>query len=178
LVEVDEHAGRSRDRGVVFTVGRVELQPARLIYGTIILVALLGLLAKDAETTSEEALALILGASLALYLSHCYSEAIGARFDLGRPLNRVEKAHIVTQELSVVALAVVPVALLLCARFGLLETDTALRVCMWGGIGLLGLAGWALGEGGRLPVVGRFLSAVLSAALGTGIVLLELLFAH
>jgi hypothetical protein len=177
-VEIDAHPARSRDRGVMFTVGRMEFRPARLIYGTIVLVSLLGLLAKDADTTSGEAQALILGASLALYLSHCYSEAVGARFELGRRLTRVETTHILTEELSVVALSVVPIALLLCAQVGILETETALRVSMWGGIGVLALAGWALGEGGRLGVGGRFLSGALCAALGTAIVLLELLFAH
>ena len=162
----------------MFTVGRMELRPARLIYGTIVLVSLLGLLANDADTTSGEALVLILGASLALYLSHCFSEGIAVHFDLGRRLSRMEAAHILTEELSVVALSVVPIALLLCAQVGLLETETALRVSMWGGIGVLALAGWALGETGRLTVSGRFLCAALCAALGTAIVLLELLFAH
>jgi hypothetical protein len=90
----------------------------------------------------------------------------------------VETAHIFTEELAVVALSLVPITLLLCAQVGFLETETALRVSMWGGIGVLALAGWALGEGGRLAIGGRFLSAALCAALGTGIVILELLFAH
>jgi hypothetical protein len=139
---------------------------------------LLGLLAKDADTTSGEAMALIFGASLALYLSHCYSEAVGARLDLGRRLTRLEMAHILTEELSVVAISLVPIALLFCTQIGILALDTALRVSMCGGIGVLALAGWALGEGGRLTVGGRLLSVALCAALGTAIVLLELLFAH
>jgi hypothetical protein len=156
----------------------MELRPARLIYGTIVLVSLLGLLAQEADTTSGEALALILGASLALYLSHCFSEAVGMRFELGRRLTRLETGHILTEELSVVALSIVPIALLLCTQIGLLKTETALRVSTWGGIGVLAMAGWALGEAGRLSVGARFLSAALCAALGTAIVLLELFVAH
>ena len=177
-MEADAHPAGSRSRGVSFTLGRIQLRPGRLIYGTIVVVTLLGLLAKDVHTTSGEALALIGGASLALYLSHCYSEAVGARLDLGRQLTPAEMAHILTEELSVVALSVVPVALLLCSQVGLLETRTALRVGMWAGIGVLALAGWALGEAGRLSVRTRFLSSAVCAALGTSIVLLELLVAH
>lgn len=177
-MEIDAPPARSRSRQVRFTVGRLEFRPARLIYGSIVLVSLLGLLAKDASTTSVEGMTLIVGASLALYVSHCFSEAVGMRLDVGRRLTRTERTHILTEELSVVALSVMPVALLLCAQVGLLGTETALRVSMWGGIGFLAMAGWALGEAGRMPIMSRLLSATLCAALGTAIVLLELLLAH
>ena len=85
---------------------------------------------------------------------------------------------IAVEELSVIAFAVVPVGSLICAGFGLLEVHTALRIGAWGGVGVLAVSGWALGEAGQLSTAGRLLSAALCAALGTAVVIIEVTFSH
>lgn len=158
--------------------GRLQLNPARLIYGTIVLVALLGILAESETIAAPRAIGVILGASFALWLAHSFSEGVAAQLRLGRHLHLSEMKEIAIGEYSVVAVVAIPVGLLVCAGLGWLETETALSLSVWIGIGILAAAGWALGEGGRLSPAGRLLSAVISAGLGTIIVLIEIAFSH
>ncbi len=168
----------SRDQDVALSFGLLRLDPSRLIYGTIIIVALLGILAENTRITSVDALGVILGSSFALWIAHCFSEGVGAHLRLGRALRSNEVRLITIEELNVIAFAVVPVGLLICAGFGLLDVHTALRIGAWGGVGVLAVSGWALGKAGRLSTAGRLLSAVLCAALGTAVVIIEVAVSH
>jgi hypothetical protein len=168
----------SPEQDVALSFGLLRLHPSRLIYGTIILVALLGILAENTTITTVDALAVIVGSSFALWVAHCFSEGVGAHLRLGRTPRSSEVRQIAIEELSVVAFAAIPVASLMCAGFGLLDVHTALRVAAWGGVGVLAVSGWALGKAGHLSTAGRLLAAVLCAALGTTVVLIEVAFSH
>ena len=168
----------SREQDVALSFRLLRLHPSRLIYGTIILVALLGILAESPRITTVEALGVIAGSSFALWIAHCFSEGVGAHLRLGRALRSSEVRLIAIEELTVIAFAVVPVGSLICAGFGLLEVHTALRIAAWGGVGILAVSGWALGKAGQLSTAGRLLSAVLCATLGTAVVIIEIALSH
>jgi hypothetical protein len=168
----------SREQDVALSVGSLQLHPSRLTYGTIIVVALLGILAENTTTTTVDAIGVIVGSSFALWVAHCFSEGVATHLRLGRAPRYSEVRQIAIEELSVVAFAAVPVGSLICAAFGLLEVHTALRIGAWGGVGVLAVSGWALGKAGQLSTAGRLLSAVLCAALGTAIVMIEVAFSH
>jgi len=168
----------SGEQDVALSLGPLQLHPSRLIYGTIILVALLGILAESTRITTVEAIGVIVGSSFALWIAHCFAEGVGAHLRAGRPLRSSEVRQVAIEELSVIAFAVIPVGSLICAGFGLLDVHTALRIGAWGGVGVLALSGWALGKAGHLPTAGRLLSAVLCAALGTAVVMIEVAFSH
>jgi hypothetical protein len=144
----------------------------------ITLVALLALLAQNTHISAAKALGVTFGASLALWLAHCFSEAVGAHYMVRRRLRRVEMRKILIQELSVVVGVILPVGLLICATFEWIETQTALRMAAWAGVGILSLSGWAVAEAGGLSFVSRFMTAAAYGALGAAIVILELAFTH
>ncbi len=88
-----------------------------------------------------DALGVILGSSFALWIAHCFSEGVGAHLRLERALRSSEVKLIAIEELNVIAFAVVPVGLLICAGFGLLDIHTALKIGAWSGVGILAVQG-------------------------------------
>src|SRR5687768_3407578 len=100
------------------------------------MVALLGALA-ELHAGTPEVLAALLGSSIALWLAHCYSRALGLKLELGRFLHWGELRQVFREQLFVVAIVPVPLILILIAETGLITPTTALRLSAWSGVAIL-----------------------------------------
>jgi hypothetical protein len=166
------------DHEMTLEVGRLRLHPARFVYGTIVIVAILPPLAADPQITAQRALGLVLGTAFVLWLSHSFSEMVATRYRAARSLSAAAVGHILVREISVVTTAIIPVTALIMSGVGWMETQTALRVAMYAGAAALFLAGWAIGQAGELGRKQSAFAALAYGALGTFIVALEVAFAH
>ena len=148
-----------------------------LIYGTLLVMALVGAMAELHAGTSE-AFAALLGSGVALWFAHSYSTTVGIQLQRGRYLNRREIWSVLRDELFVVAILPLPLTLLVLAEVGLFSTTTALRLSAWGGVAILFIAGVTVARQTAASSTWTIVAGLGHAALGGVIILLEYIFAH
>ena len=148
-----------------------------LIYGTIIMVAIVGAFAELGAPTPE-IVATLVGSSVALWLAHAYSRAIAAQLERRRYLRPSEVWEVMKDQASVVAVVPLPLTLILLAEAGLFSTSTALRLSVWAGIAILFVAGASVAHQATESRAWILLGGLANASLGVVVILLEAFFAH
>ena len=145
--------------------------PARAIYGTILVMAVIAAISHDDDIGSAEILGAVAATTLVFWIAHVYADVLASSATgRGQP-----SAHLVrvlmAQEWPLVEAAALPLVPIALAWIGLISTDTGVAVAL--GLGVFDLFAWGyrLGRrrGARLPV----LSGLLSAALGLVVVALK-----
>jgi hypothetical protein len=144
--------------------------PARAIYGTILVMAVITALSHDDSVTSAQLIAGVLATT------HVYAEVLGNRVEGGSGVPTM--ANIATAargEWPLVEASLLPVLCLLLGVIGVVKTDTAVAIAI--GVGVAELFGYGIIAGRRLGLSrgGIVVVGVVNGALGLLIVLLKVL---
>ena len=144
---------------------------ARVVYGSIIGLALVVALGQHPPTIAQT-VAAIVATALAVALAEVYSEYVGTEARERRHLRRAELRGLAEDALAVAFGAAFPVVFFLLAAVGVLELDTAYTVAKWTGLGLICAYAYIAS---RLAGSGRGGAALHAAVLGSiGVVLIAL----
>jgi hypothetical protein len=153
--------------------------PARAIYGTILVMAVITALSHDGSVTSAQLIAGVLATTLVFWIAHVYAEVLGRRVaGEGESDDRPRWAHVVAAargEWPLVEAALLPVLCLLVGVVGLVETGTAVAIAIGAGVVELFAYGIAAGRRLKLSLGGTVTVGVINGALGLVIVLLKVL---
>ncbi len=150
--------------------------PARAIYGTILVMAVIAALSHDDGVTSAELIAGVLATTFVFWIAHVYAEVLGRRVEGagGRPtFDNVADA--MRGEWPLVEASLLPVLCLLVGVVGLVETQTAVWIAI--GAGVVELFGYGIAAGRRLKLSlgGTVVVGAVNGALGLVIVALKVL---
>jgi hypothetical protein len=152
--------------------------PARAIYGTILVMAVITALSHDDSVTSAELIAGVLATTLVFWIAHVYAEVLGSRLEGDGEGGRPRWSTVVVAargEWPLVEAALLPVLALLLGVVGLVETDTAVSIAIGAGVVELFAYGIAAGRRLQLSLGGTVTVGVINGALGLLIVLLKVL---
>ena len=136
-------------------VGRLKIRVDRVIYTTIMLMAVLIVYDGWEQLRFVGVVAVILGPILAIFLSHVFGAALGTRVALGRPLSRRERRAVFLEECRFLLVAVPPLAILVLLAIAGISYARIIQVIVltgvlslgvWGGLAgrRAGVTGWAL----------------------------------
>jgi hypothetical protein len=136
-------------------VGRLKIRMDRVIYTTIMLMAVLIVYDGWEQLRFGGVVAVMLGPILAIFLSHVFGAALGTRVALGRPLTRRERRAVFVEECRFLLVAVPPLAILVVLALAGVSYTRIIQVIVltgvlslgvWGGVGgrRAGVTGWAL----------------------------------
>ena len=144
---------------------------ARAVYALIIITALLGELESFVDTAAE-AIAVVLGTALVLFLAHSYSDVVSGEFELhwGR---WPEIRDLLIVEAPLLMAASVPVMWLLLAEFGAVSLSFALDAAILCSLVSLALIGTLHGRTSGRGLAASLLAGIVYSGLGAAIILLE-----
>jgi hypothetical protein len=150
--------------------------PARAIYGTILVMAVITALSHDDSVKSSELIAGVLATTFVFWIAHVYAEVLGQRMEGegGRP-TFANIAVAARGEWPLVEASLLPVLCLLLGVVGVVKTDTAVAIAI--GAGVVELFGYGIAAGRRLHLSrgGIIVVGVINGFLGLLIVLLKVL---
>lgn len=109
---------------------------ARIIYGTIIGLALVLTLERHPPPAATAAVALA-ATAVAVGLAELYSEVVGTEARTRRPVARADLRALVSEALAVAFGGAFPATYFLLAAVGVLGLDTAFALAKWTGLGLI-----------------------------------------
>jgi len=147
---------------------------AKAVYGSVIALSVVATLNAFAPPP-QEAIAAVLGATLAVVLAEVYAGRIGGVIRAGRPLTGEEKSRLWHESLAGLCGAIVPVVFFVLAALGVVADTHAFEWALWTGVVTLGLYALAAARITGAPW-GRALAAGLGgASLGVTLILLKVL---
>lgn len=151
---------------------------AGIVYGTIIVMAVIAAASEGAHSDTARIAALALATNVVLWLAHVYSHALEVSVDNGRRLTWEELPELARREASVLRAAVPPTVALLLGAFGLISDRAAIWLAL--GLGTAALASQALvyARIERLGLLATSVSVALNLSLGLTVVALEAFLAH
>jgi hypothetical protein len=157
-------------------VEEAHANPARAIYGTILVMAVITALSHDDSVTSAQLIAGVLATTFVFWIAHVYAEVLGRRVEgePGRP-TLADIAVAARGEWPLVEASLLPVLCLLVGVVGIVETKTAVGIAI--GAGVVELFGYGIAAGRRLQLSrgGTVVVGVVNGCLGLLIVLLKVL---
>jgi hypothetical protein len=163
----DEHAHPARTE---------HANPARAIYGTILVMAVITALSHDDNVGSGELIVAVLATTFVFWIAHVYAEVLGRRVEGegGRP-TFATIAVAARGEWPLVEAALLPVLCLLVGVVGVVETDTAVSIAIGAGVVELFAYGIAAGRRLHLSTGATIVVGVVNGAIGLLVVLLKVL---
>jgi hypothetical protein len=149
--------------------------PARAIYGTILVMAVISALAHDASITSAELIAGVAATTIVFWIAHVYAEVLGNRLQGEHAVSWANVRAASNHEWPIVEAALPPVLALLLGVLGILDTDSAVNVAI--AVGILELFLWGIAVGRRLglSITATLAAGVVNGALGVVIAGLKML---
>jgi hypothetical protein len=149
-------------------------QVSRVIYGAVVGLALV--VALEAHPPSSATVAgLIASTALAVALAELYSELLGTRIRLRRPVDPGRRARIVADVLAVAAGAAFPAVFFVIAAAGWTEDATAFTLAKWSGFGLIAFYGFCAARLGGATTHRSLLHAAVVGAIGGLVILIKAL---
>jgi hypothetical protein len=145
---------------------------ARVLYGTIIGLALVVAL-ESHPPTAGQMVAAVLGTALAVGLAELYSEVIGAEARTRRPIGRGDVRAFAAEAAAVTFGAGVPALFFLLAAVGLIGLETAFKLSKWTGLGLICGYGFIAARLAGLRVHRAVLHAAAVGAIGLALIALK-----
>jgi hypothetical protein len=147
-------------------------QVAKVVYGSIIGLALVAALSSHPPTAGVMAVWLV-GTAVAVGLAEVYSEIVGIETSQRHGVTRHQFAHFLEDAGAVAFGVAFPAVFFVLAALGVLEMQTAVTVAKWSGLGLIGFYGfWAARFAGAAPHH-AVLRGALVALIGAGLILLK-----
>jgi hypothetical protein len=148
------------------------------VYGTIIVMATVTAGSNAGQTDAWRLSAIVVATVLVLWIAHVYADALAESLERRRRLDPEELGSVARRELAIPAAAVLPVAALVLAAFGVLEERTAVWLALGIGVVTLGVQGARYAAVEQLGRGATRVAIALNVLLGLVIVALEALLAH
>jgi hypothetical protein len=133
--------------------------PARAIYGAILVMAVIIAISHDDSVGTAAILGAVAGTTLVFWLAHVYAEALGNRVSGGQERVFANVRAAALHEWPLVEAAVLPMLALLLGVIGLVQRDTAVSIAI--GVGVVELFAWGIAAGRRAQLS-------LKATIGVG----------
>ena len=129
--------------------------PARAIYGTILVMAVITALSHDDSVKSAELIAGVLATTFVFWIAHVYAEVLGTSgWRASGECPRLANVAVAARgEWPLVEASLLPVLCLLLGVIGLVKTDTAVAIAI--GAGVVELFGYGIAAGRRLESLTR-----------------------
>ena len=134
--------------------------PARAIYGAILVMAVIIAISHDDSVGTAAILGAVAGTTLVFWLAHVYAEALGNRVSGGQERVFANVRAAALHEWPLVEAAVLPMLALLLGVIGLVQRDTAVSIAI--GVGVVELFAWGIAAGRRAQLS-------LKATIGVGV---------
>jgi hypothetical protein len=148
------------------------------IYGTILSLAVLVGGAKAYPDHAWKIVVLLAVTATVFWLAHVYAHSLARVVAQDRHLSLAELRRIGRHESSIIEAAIVPVAALLLAAFGLISTKAATWIAYGLGLAVLLASGLVFARVERLGWVATLVVVALNVALGLALVALKLFVSH
>lgn len=150
--------------------------PARAIYGTILVTAVIAGFSEEPDIGIGEIVAAVGGTALVFWAAHVYAEWLGAV--IAEPAHRrglADLRAVMRDELPLAEAALAPALGLVSGAVGILSRDHAVNLAI--SIGVAELFGWGvlLGRVQRLPRLLTLGTGVVNALFGLAVVALKVL---
>lgn len=165
-----------------FRLGRLNMDPHRIIYATILLMTTYAIYDEGINPFKTTTIIEIIGVSIAplfaLAMAHAFSDGLDMQIRNGRRLTRRDRWHLFGTNLQYMYVAVPPVAIIIV--LGILGMDANDIVSIVQVLGLLSLGWWGYYAGRKagLGTGRRWLFAFNYAMLGLLIIVIELILTH
>ena len=155
--------------------GREEANAAGAIYGTILVMAVIGGLSAKKSIGAGQILAAVLATTFVFWLAHVYSHMLAVRLEGSQASAWETIRRSMTHEWPMVESALLPALALLLGVIGLVSRDTAVNIAI--GTGVAALFVWGLQVGRRLglPRGLMVLTGLVNCAFGVLLVVLNTL---
>jgi hypothetical protein len=179
---VSESAAEESAVDLEFRVGRLSMDPHRIIYATILLMTAYAIY--DEGTVPFKAreyvdlLGLSIGPLFALAMAHAFSDALDMQIRYQRRLTGHDRRHLLWTNLQYLYVAIPPMLLIMV--LGLLQWDANDILTLVQTLGLLSLGWWGYYAGRKAQVSRprRWLFAFNYALMGLLVIAVEQLIAH
>lgn len=145
---------------------------ARVIYGTIIGLALVLALERHPPTAGQATGALI-GTAIAVGLAEVYSEFVGSEARMRRRLERGEVRSMIGEAGAVAFGAGFPAAFFILATAGAIDLDLAFTLAKWSGLGLICAYAFAAARLAGLRLEEAFMHAGVLGVVGGALIALK-----
>jgi hypothetical protein len=149
--------------------------PARAIYGTILVMAVISALSHDDGIGAAELIAGVAATTLVFWVAHVYAEILGRRLEGEAQFSWPHVREVMRDEWPIVESALLPVLGLLLGVVGLVDTDTAVNIAIAAGVVELFAWGIAAGRKLELSTGATIVAGVVNGGLGLVIVVLKVL---
>lgn len=165
-----------------FRVGRLSMDPHRIIYATILLMTAYAIYDEGTAPLRTGSYLALLGLSLAplfaLAMAHAFSDALDLQIRNQRRLTGSDRRHLLATNLQYLYVAIPP--MLLIVALGLLQWDANDVLTVVQLMGLLSLAWWGYYAGRKAGVspVRRWSFALNYALMGLIVIAVELILTH
>jgi hypothetical protein len=147
---------------------------SRVVYGSIIGLALVVALGQHPPTIAQTAAAIV-GTALAVALAEVYSEYVGTEARERRRLRHAEVRGLAEDALAVAFGAAFPVVFFILAAIGVMEIDTAFTLAKWTGLGLICAYGYVAARLAGSETGAALLHASALGAVGGALIALKAL---
>ena len=165
-----------------FRIGRLSMDPHRIIYATILLMTAYAIYDEGTAPLKTAAYLDLLGLSIgplfALAMAHAFSDALDMQIRYRRRLTGHDRRHLVWANLQYLYVAIPPMLLIL--GLGLLhwDADAVLESVQLMGLLSLGWWGYYAGRKAQVSRPRRWLFAFNYALMGLVVIAVEQLIAH
>jgi hypothetical protein len=147
---------------------------ARVIYGSIVGLALVAAL-EDHPPGAAETAAALLGTALAVGLAEAYSEFVGTEARTRRHVDRVQARGLLADAAAVTFGAGFPALFFVLAATGAIELELAFALAKWTGLGLIGAYGFLAARVSGAGAGRALVHAAILAAIGGALIALKAL---
>jgi hypothetical protein len=163
-------------------LGRVSLDPHRVIYGTIMLMTAYALYDEGTSPLTRgpllELVAISFAPLFALAMAHAFSEALDIQIRYGRRLTGHDRRHLALTNVQFLVVAVPPIAVMTLLAF--LDWDANRIIELVQVLGLISLSFWGAYAARKagLGAMRQFIFAVNYGLMGLVVILVELAITH
>jgi hypothetical protein len=147
--------------------------PARVVYGTIVVATLLAAESAQRETYLKTVIAVVI-AILIYWLAHSYAESAAQRIETGSRLNARELADSLLHEAPILAGAAIPMLSLLVWWVVGASLTNAVSAAIWTAAGMIVVFELIAGVRAKLTGVELIVQTLMGAALGCLVIALKL----
>jgi hypothetical protein len=168
----DELGGAGFRRAVDAHLGSRDV--ARVIYGSIIGLALVVALAQHPPTAGQTAAAII-ATAVAVGLAELFSEYVGLEARERRRVEHREVRHLAGEAVAVACGAGFPALFFILSAAGVLGLDTAFSLAKWSGLGLICAYGFAASRLAGVETHRALLHAAALGLIGAGLIAVKAL---
>lgn len=167
---------------LAFRVGRITMDPHRIIYSTILLMTTYAIYDEGTDPLKAGPIIEIVGLSIAplfaLAMAHAFSDSLDMQIRNGRRLTRADRLHLFGSNMQYLYVAIPPTLLIMALALFRLDANLIILIVQIVGLVSLGWWGYFAGRKAGVTLLRRWSFAVNYALLGVLVIVVELIITH